>query len=218
MEVSWNIALGAGFISFFSPCVLPLLPFYIGYLGGSMGKDSRRWSLFRHALSFVLGFSLVFVLFGIFAAGLGMFLADYREVLRFVAGIIIIIFGLNLLEIFTFTPLLKERRFFLNKKESPSDMSSFFLGFAFAFGWTPCIGPVLGSILLYAATLNSISYGTFLLSFYALGLGLPFLFLALFFDYLKNYLQKYNHLLKWFSRAGGLLLLIFGILLLGGKI
>lgn len=218
MEVSWSIALGAGFISFFSPCVLPLLPFYIGYLGGSMEKDISRLGLFWRALGFVLGFSLVFVLLGVFSASLGRFLDNYRELIRIGAGIIIIFFGLNLLELFAFTPLLKERRFLLNRQGSSKEISSFFLGLAFAFGWTPCIGPVLGSILLYAATLNSVSYGTILLVFYALGLGLPFLFLALFLDYLKTYLQKYNYLLKWFSRLGGILLIIFGALLLGGKI
>ena len=212
------IAFGAGLISFLSPCVLPLIPGYISYISGSTLDElvkNKNVNL-TPIILFTLGFSVVFIIFGASATFLGKILLSNSFPLRIIAGVIIIIFSLHILGILNISFLNYEKRIDANK--SSNLFSSFLVGMAFAFGWTPCIGPILGSILILASTAESVYKGILLLSFYSLGLAVPFVFAGYatqkFLLISKNIKQKINIITK----TGGLLLLITGILILTNKL
>jgi len=175
MTVNLAIAFGAGLISFLSPCVLPLIPGYISYISGQNLDQlvKKRQKIFIKTVIFSLGFSLVFISFGATASLVGSFLINYSDLLRIIAGIIIVIFSLQIMGILKLSALNQEKRFY-TKSYSNNLFFPFLVGAAFAFGWTPCIGPVLGSILTLAAIETSIAQGITLLSFYSLGLAIPF--------------------------------------------
>ena len=176
MFIKSYIALGAGFISFLSPCVLPLIPGYISYISGQNLEQivEKKQKILAKTIIFSLGFSLVFISFGATASYFGSFLINYSDTLRIIAGIIIIIFSLQIMGVLKLNILNKEKRFY-TKNYSNNLFFPFLVGTAFAFGWTPCIGPVLGSILTLAAVETSIAQGVILLSFYSLGLAIPFI-------------------------------------------
>ncbi len=212
------IAFGAGFISFLSPCVLPLIPGYISYISGNTLEDlikSKKTNLFPIIL-FTLGFSIVFISFGASASFLGKFLLSNSFPLRIIAGIIIIIFSLHILGIFKINFLNYEKRIYANK--SKNIFSPTVLGMAFAFGWTPCIGPILGSILALASTKEVIARGVLLLSSYSLGLAIPFILSGYLFQKFllvsKNLKKKINLI----EKIGGILLLLTGILITTNKL
>ena len=212
------IALGAGLISFLSPCVLPLIPGYISFISGqSLNEliENKKVNLIPLTL-FSLGFSFVFIVFGATASVLGKFLLQNSYQLRIVAGIVIIIFSLQLLEVVNFKFLNFEKKFYT--KKSPSFFSSFIVGMAFGFGWTPCIGPILGSILALASTEETIFQAIMLLIFYSLGLAIPFIFsgylIQKFLIFSKNFKKNINLV----SKLGGFILLITGILILTNKL
>ena len=206
------IALGAGLISFLSPCVLPLIPGYISFISGQSLNEliqNKRVSIIS-LLLFSLGFSFVFILLGATASALGRVLLQNSNYLRIVAGAIIIIFSLQILGLINIKFLNYEKKYYSN---SPTRKFSIFLvGMAFGFGWTPCIGPILGSILALASTEDSINRGILLLSFYSLGLAIPFILsgylIQKFMIVSKNLKKKMNLITK----IGGSLLLITGIL------
>jgi cytochrome c-type biogenesis protein len=212
------IALGAGLISFLSPCVLPLIPGYISFISGqSLNEliENKKVNLLPLIL-FSLGFSFVFIIFGATASVLGKVLLQNSQQLRIIAGIIIIIFSLQLLEIVNFKFLNLEKKFYT--KKSSNIFSSFIVGIAFGFGWTPCIGPILGSILALAATEETIFKAIILLIFYSLGLAIPFVFsgylIQKFLIFSKNFKKNINLV----SKLGGIILLITGILILTNKL
>jgi len=212
------IALGAGLISFLSPCVLPLIPGYISFISGqSLNEliENKKIDLLPLIL-FSLGFSFVFIIFGATASVLGKFLLQNSQQLRIVAGVIIIIFSLQLLGVFNFKFLNFEKKFYT--KKSSSIFSSFIVGMAFGFGWTPCIGPILGSILALASTEETIFKAVILLTFYSLGLAIPFVFsgylIQKFLIFSKNFKKNINLV----SKLGGIILLITGILILTNKL
>ena len=219
MSVNLAIAFGAGLISFLSPCVLPLIPGYISYISGQNLDQiiEKKQKIFVKTVIFSLGFSLVFISFGATASLLGSFLINYSDLLRIMAGIIIVIFSLQIMGILKLGILSKEKRFY-TKNYSDNLFFPFLVGCAFAFGWTPCIGPVLGSILTLAAVETSIFQGIILLSFYSLGLALPFILsgygITKFLSVSKNLKEK----MRTISLIGGSILLLTGILILTNRL
>ena len=212
------IALGAGLISFLSPCVLPLIPGYISFISGqSLNEliESKKVNLIPLIL-FSLGFSFVFISFGAAASALGKILLQNSNYLRIVAGTIIVIFSLQLLGIINIGFLNYEKKYYTKKSTKP--LFVFIIGMAFGFGWTPCIGPILGSILALASTEENISKGILLLSFYSLGLAIPFILsgflIQKFIVFSKNIKQRMNLI----SKIGGSLLLITGILIITNQL
>ena len=212
------IALSAGLISFLSPCVLPLIPGYVSYISGSSLNElmeSKEINIFPIIL-FSFGFSIVFISFGATATYLGSLVLDYSYELRIIAGSLIIIFSLHIMGLLNIKFLNYEKRIHSNIK--PSNFGSILIGMAFGFGWTPCIGPILGSILALAATEESINKGILLLLCYSLGLAIPFVLsgylIQRFMIFSKNLKNKMNLV----SKIGGGLLLITGILMITNQL
>tara|TARA_B100000676_G_scaffold104743_1_gene104509 strand:- start:149 stop:856 length:708 start_codon:yes stop_codon:yes gene_type:complete len=212
------IALSAGLVSFLSPCVLPLIPGYVSYISGSSLNElmERKEINIFPIILFSFGFSIVFISFGATATYLGSLVLDYSYELRIIAGSLIIIFSLHIMGLLNIKFLNYEKRIHSNIK--PSNFGSILIGMAFGFGWTPCIGPILGSILALAATEESINKGILLLLFYSLGLAIPFILsgylIQRFMIFSKNLKNKMNLI----SKIGGGLLLITGILMITNQL
>lgn len=213
------VALVAGVLSFLSPCVLPIVPPYLAYMGGiSMGE--MRDGVDRHrvilpALFFVMGLSTIFLLLGFTASAFGSFVLENQLLLARISGVVIIIFGLHFLSVFRIPLLDREMRMDAGDRGG-SALGAYVLGLAFAFGWTPCIGPQLGAILSLAAQEGSMERGTLLLGVYALGLGLPFLLAAIFIEKSMHVMAKLKRHMKLIERLMGALLIIVGLALLTG--
>ena len=212
MIIKLAFAFGAGFVSFLTPCVLPIIPGYISYITGKNLNEIERDKkvVLVKTVLFSLGFSLVFISLGITASTVGNILLFFSNELRVAAGIIIILFSFQMLGLFNFQFLNQEKRI-ETKGYKDNYAFPFIVGTAFAFGWTPCIGPVLGSILALSATEASISNGILLLSFYSLGLAIPFIvsgyFMNKFLLSKKGFGKYYNRITK----TGGIILLITGV-------
>ena len=219
MLLNLIIAFGAGLISFLSPCVLPLIPGYISYISGESLGDivEKQKKILLKTILFSLGFSLVFISFGATASFVGNLLLEYSNSLRIVAGLVIIIFSLQLIGILNLNFLNKEKRIY-TKNYSNNLFFPLMVGAAFGFGWTPCIGPVLGAILALAETENSIGKGGLLLSFYSLGLAIPFVLsgygISKFLEFSKNFKKNIRRI----SILGGIILLITGVLIITNKL
>jgi len=212
------VAFFAGLISFLSPCVLPIVPPYLAYMSGVALSDINnkgRPKVFITALFFVLGLSTVFIFLGFSASAIGAVFFEYQSLLNTIAGLIIMLFGLHFLGILRLQFLSREARFEVRNYEGTT-FGSYVLGLTFAFGWTPCIGPQLGAILSLAASNGSVLKGTVLLSFYAIGLGVPFLIFAFFINRLDGLLKVIKKYLEFIERIMGLLLWTVGLLLLTG--
>ena len=212
------IAFGAGLISFLSPCVLPLIPGYISYISGSSIDElinKKNINLFPMIL-FTIGFSIVFIIFGAASTFLGQVLLQNSYELRIIAGLIIIILSLHIIGIFNIKFLNFEKR--IQTNTNTSFYSPILIGMAFAFGWTPCIGPILGSILVLATTEESVNKGIMLLSFYSLGLAIPFILsgylIQKFLIFSKNFRKNINLV----SKIGGIILLITGVLIITNQL
>ncbi len=215
-------AFVAGIISFLSPCVLPLVPGYVSFVAGSSLEDMRdgqasRLQALALAVIFVAGFSLVFVTLGVSATYLGKLLFAYKYELGIIAGIVVILFGLHMLGLTPLNLMNAEARFHLDVPGGRS-MSAFLLGIAFAFGWTPCIGPVLGAILTLSASTANVGEGAFLLAIYSIGLGVPFLLAAAFTGSLLTYLRSLGKAGRRLQQAAGGLLLVMGVLMITGQL
>jgi cytochrome c-type biogenesis protein len=212
------VAFAAGMLSFLSPCVLPLVPSYIGFLTGmSLPEMSdRRRAALGHALLFVLGFSLVFILLGASATALGRALNYYQQWLQRIGGVLIIGFGLVCLGVIRWQALSRERRVQVEHKPV-GYLGSALVGMAFGAGWTPCIGPVLGAILGLAATSQDLSRGMLLLAAYSAGLAVPFLIAAVALDSFLQWFQGFRRYLPWVMRVSGALLIFVGILMVTGE-
>lgn len=215
------VALLGGVLSFLSPCVLPIVPPYLAYMGGiSMGEmtgggASARRRVMLPALFFVLGLSTVFLLLGFTASAFGAFFLQNQTLFSKIAGAVVLIFGLHFLGLFRIGLLDREARLDAGERGG-SALGAYVLGLAFAFGWTPCIGPQLGAILSLAAQEGSVQRGTLLLGVYAAGLGIPFLLAALFIERAMGVMQRLKRHMKWIERAMGGLLVIVGLALLTG--
>ena len=219
MIIKLAFAFGAGFISFLTPCVLPIIPGYISYITGkSLNEiEQNKKIVLIKTILFSIGFSLVFIILGATASAVGNILLFLSNELRITAGVVIILFSLQMLGVLNFNFLNKEKRI---ETKSYIDNYAFplLVGAAFAFGWTPCIGPVLGSILALSATEASIGKGILLLSFYSLGLAIPFILSGY---YMSQFLTKRKGFNKYYGRVtkiGGAILLITGILITTNQI
>lgn len=212
--VSLFVAFAAGLLSFLSPCVLPLIPSYVGFLTGLSAEELqlRRGTALLHAAWFVAGFALIFILLGASASAFGALLLRSQVWIARVGGVIIILFGLYLLGILRPGFLVQERRIHLVRKPLGLVGSSV-AGVVFGAAWTPCIGPILGAILTLAATRSSVAQGTALLAVYSLGLALPFLLTAFALDRFLVWFQRFRPYLVWVERISGVLLILLGILL-----
>jgi cytochrome c-type biogenesis protein len=209
------IAFTAGLLSFLSPCVLPLIPSYVTFITGMSLEEvstARRTALV-HSLLFILGFTLIFLALGATASLLGRVLLAAREWIARVGGVLIIAFGLYLLGVFNFGPLARERRIHLATKPV-GYLGTVLVGIAFGAGWTPCIGPILGSILLYTSSTADLHRGLVLLFMYSLGLALPFLAAALAINHFLATFARFRGAMVWVNRIGGVLLIVIGVLLL----
>lgn len=216
-------ALGAGFITFLSPCVLPLIPGYIAFMTGmssaELTAENRKIStILVPSLLFVLGFSIVFVALGASASAVGSFLKQYSDVLEKVAGFIILLLGFFMLGIVKVPWLYGEARFEMQKAKRFGSFAALLMGMAFAFGWSPCVGPVLGSILMVAANSAEVGRGALLLAVYSLGLGVPFVLVALLLGRVKPVLNWLNRHALIINRVAGGVLMVLGLLILTGWI
>ena len=219
MLIKLAIAFSAGFISFLSPCVLPIIPGYISYITGKnldeIEKDKRK--VLIKTILFSLGFSTVFISLGIAASAIGNILLFFSNELRLVAGIIIILFSLQLLGFLNFNFMNKEKRI-ETKSYKDNYVFPFIVGAAFAFGWTPCIGPVLGSIIALSATEATVSRGVLLLSSYSLGLAIPFILSGYFMNQFLISKKGFGKYYGIVTKTGGIILLITGILIFTNQI
>ncbi len=215
MTPTLGVAFVAGVLSFLSPCVLPLVPTYLAYIGGS--GAAKRALVLRNAALFVLGFSLVFIAMGASASALGSILREHRSVLMIVGGVLVIAFGLVMLGVIRLPFLYRDTRRPLGADANPqTPWGAVALGSAFAFAWTPCIGPVLGAILTIAGASGTLTTGVGLLAVYSLGLAVPFMLAALAFEPFLRMSRGLRPYLPWFERVAGGLLVIVGIMMVTG--
>jgi len=212
--VSFAVAFAAGLLSFLSPCVLPLIPSYVGFLTGLTVEEMqrRRGAALLHAAWFVAGFSFIFMALGASASALGNLLLQYQVWLGRVGGVLVLLFGLYLLGVLRPAFLMRERKIELASKPI-GYVGSALVGMTFGAAWTPCIGPILGGILTLAAARGSVWQGTLLLGVYALGLAVPFLMTAFALDRFLAWFQRFRPYIVWVDRVAGALLVLLGILL-----
>ena len=219
-QITFAGAFAAGLLSFLSPCVLPLIPSYITYITGLSFADLQaeqttrqvRLQAMLHSLAFIAGFTAVFVLLGASATAIGAFLQEQMMLIRRIGGALIVLFGLHISGLFSLTMLLGEKR--LNIRNKPAGFfGSFLVGLAFAAGWTPCIGPILASILMVAATEETVFQGIALLLVYSLGLGIPFFLSAVALHRFLLFFNRYRRHIRLMEIVTGLFLVIVGVLI-----
>ncbi len=223
-EVTVFGAFLAGILSFASPCVLPLVPPYLGFLAGvsldqltgSNDEKANPQRVFLAALFFVLGFSSVFITLGASASLIGQFVTRYLEYFGYVAGVAIIIMGLHFLGVFRISLFYREARVHVERKPAGL-LGAYVIGLAFAFGWTPCVGPILAGILFIAGSKDTVFQGAFLLGAYALGLGVPFLAAALFAGPFMQMMGRFKRHMMTVERVMGVMLIVAGVAFLTGQ-
>ena len=209
----------AGIVSFLSPCVLPLVPGYISLISGAsieelQSKDRKLLStVLLHSLMFILGFTVVFVALGAAASGVGQLAREYKKPLTWIAGIVVIVFGLHLTGIFKIKALYADKRLH-SVKGGGSPIGAFLVGFAFAFGWTPCLGPYLSVILGFAGNSDTVTKGVILLWVYSLGLAVPFLLTSLAIDRFMAFYGRFRRYLQIWEVGSGVVLILIGVLIL----
>ena len=216
--IQGSAVLLEGLISFFSPCVIPLLPLYMGYLAGSAKEKTKegkiiykRKKVFLYTLFFVLGISMSFFILGLSFTVIGSFLKEYKSIIAIIGGIIIIVLGLFQLKIINFKFLQKEKKLKVNiNPNKMNPVAAFIMGFLFSFAWTPCVGPALSSVLIMASSAESMLIGNLLVLIYAIGFIIPFLILGLFTGEVLNFLKKKQHILERIVQVGGILLILVG--------
>ncbi len=223
-SISFVLVFLEGVISFFSPCIIPLIPVYMSYLAGNTEDNSAgggpmfsRRKVFFHTVFFVLGISFAFFILGMSFTALGSFFQSKQLIFTRVAGILIIVLGLFQLGVFDFNILNRERKFHLNlNKYKANPIIAFFMGFTFSFAWTPCVGPALSSVLILASSANNSLVGNSLVLLYSLGFIIPFLLLGLFTTQALNFLRKNKKLIKYTVKVGGVILIIMGVMTFTG--
>jgi len=219
-EVSIGVALGAGIASFFSPCILPMIPIYIMYITGSTTEEAlsrRKLFVLSRTLGFILGFTLVFLVMGLSASLLGQLFLQYRDGLYTLSGVIMVIFGLQMMGVFKIS-FIKLPRVIKPPKEVTSFLGAFIMGLAFGAGWSPCFGPILAAILINASQTTSLWGAGAMLLVYALGMAIPFIITALFIQQYNKFLSRIEKYAAWMPKVAGLILIVFGLLIISGKI
>ncbi len=224
INLSFILVFVEGLLSFFSPCVIPLIPVYMSYLAGNAKKSDDHGNLtyqtkkvFFHTLLFVLGISFAFFILGMTFTALGLFFQSHQMLFTRIGGIVIIIFGLHQIGFLSFNLLQKERKLpFRLGESSINPVLAFLMGFTFSFAWTPCIGPALSSVLIMASGAGNSLEGNLLVLLYTLGFTLPFLLLGLFTTQALNFLKKHQRLLKYTVKAGGFILILIGFMVFSG--
>jgi cytochrome c-type biogenesis protein len=219
-NISMGLAFIAGVASFLSPCVLALVPAYVGYLGGRAaggeGNTNNRLITFTHGIAFVLGFSAVFIVLGVAASALGGLLYDVRTWLGRLGGLVVIVFGLHMIGVLRIPFLEYDTRLQQMPDPKLGYLSSALMGVFFSAGWSPCVGPVLGAILTLAMNGGSISKGVLMLSSYSAGLAVPFLIAALGIGWVTTILRRYNKVMRYTEVIMGVLMVIIGVMLMTG--
>jgi cytochrome c-type biogenesis protein len=221
--VSFPAAFLAGLLSFFSPCVLPLIPAYFTFITGysleelTEGNIEIRKKVILSTISFVLGFSVVFILMGGSASYLGGLIYKYKNLIRIIGGVLIIILGIHLTGVFRIRSLEFEKRIQIQKKPLHF-LGTFIIGMAFGAGWSPCIGPLLGSILIVAGSQETIGQGMVLLGVYSAGLALPFVIISVFINFLLVFMKRASRVLKYVNVVAGILLILVGLVLVTNKL
>jgi cytochrome c-type biogenesis protein len=224
-DISLPLAFLAGVLSFLSPCVLPLIPSYVSFITGisfkdlTVGTDRKKihYLTITNSIAFILGFSTVFIALGVSSSAVGSFFFQYMDMIRIIGGVLVIIFGLFIAGILKLDFLMIQKKISLSGKPA-GYIGTFLVGMTFAAGWSPCIGPILGTILVYAGSKGSALYGFQLLAAYSLGLGVPFFLSALAINVFLSYSPKLAKFMRAIMLISGLLLIIFGILLLTDQI
>jgi len=218
-NISFLIAFWGGIISFFSPCIIPIIPAYISYTAGAnvSSYDNFRKINFTRTIGFVLGFSIVFITLGASATFLGGFLNRNLSLFRTISGVFIIFFGLYMLGVIKIGFLSRKHGFKAPKRKN-NFLSSTLMGLAFGAGWTPCIGAVLGSILIFAGSQSTVGEGILLLSVYSLGLSIPFILTSLLLGFFTKYIGKIEKFSLYLNKIGGVILIILGILIIMNKL
>jgi cytochrome c-type biogenesis protein len=224
-DISYPLAFLAGILSFLSPCVLPLVPSYVSFITGVSFKELTsstdrarvRFLTVTNSLVFISGFSSIFIVLGASSSAVGRLLFQYQDLIRIVGGILMIIFGLFVAGFLRLDFLTREKKLHLSGKPA-GYIGTFFVGMTFAAGWTPCIGPILGTILLYASAKASAVYGLKLLSVYSLGLAIPFFLSSLALNSFLSYSKGIHRYMKAIMIVSGLILITFGILLLTNRV
>ncbi len=222
LGIGFTAAFAAGLLSFLSPCVLPLVPSYLSFVTGlgmeelESGDAELRRTTLIHSLLFVAGFSSIFLALGASASFLGQILREYQLWIARIGGVIVLFFGLHLLGLTPLRWLQRERRMHLERKPV-GYIGSFVVGVTFGAGWTPCIGPILGGILTFAATRQTLGEGVQLLAFYSAGLAVPFILSAVGFTWFLATFKRLRRHIVWVERASGALLVLVGLLLLSGQ-
>ncbi|MBD3426674.1 MAG: cytochrome c biogenesis protein CcdA [Candidatus Omnitrophica bacterium] len=219
-NVSFGIAFLAGVLSFLSPCVLPLVPGYISFLSGTSLEELKRGAPEKKVLVkagivsifFVLGFSVVFTALGASATFIGRLLSEYQGLITKIAGVVIVLLGLHLVGLFNLSWLNYQKKFDISPA-APSPASAFFIGMAFGFGWTPCVGPILAGILAIAATQETVVRGVLLLLVYSMGLGIPFILTGFAVGVFMKFFERYKRFIRTGEVIAGLFLIIVGILI-----
>ncbi|MGM9925914.1 MAG: cytochrome c biogenesis CcdA family protein [Bacillus sp. (in: firmicutes)] len=219
-DVGLFFAFTTGILSFFSPCVFPLLPAYVTHLTGGEIKDSKvlteKRVLYTRSIGFVLGFSSIFIIMGTSASFLGQIFYSYRMIIMQIAGFLIIIFGLQMAGLLKFKFLMREKRI-QSEKKTKGVFSSIFLGMAFASGWTPCVGLALSSILLLASSSDTLYQGMYLLALYSLGMAIPFFIISIAVSYSLKTIKKINKYLGKLAFINGMIMVALGLLVLSGQ-
>ncbi len=222
-NVSIMVAISAGFISFLSPCILPLIPSYVAFITGisieelSYGRSLKRvrYRVIVNSLMFIFGFSMIFIALGASATFIGRFLADNIRWFEIIGGVLVIVLGVHFTGLLRLKFLDREKKIHLQEKPL-GYAGTFLVGIAFGAGWTPCVGPILGAILTMAATTQNIWKGILLLSVYSLGLGLPFFLSAVILHKFFEYFKAIRRYFKVITMVGGILLILVGVLLISG--
>jgi cytochrome c-type biogenesis protein len=219
-DIGLFFALAAGTLSFFSPCVFPLLPAYITHLTGGRIEDSKlkvsRTKLYLRSFGFILGFSMIFIALGASASYIGKLLMNYRVIIMQAAGLLIIIFGLQMAGLLKFKFLMKEKRI-RSKNKSNNLLSSVLLGMAFASGWSPCVSLALSSILLLASSYETLFQGIYLLSAYSIGMAIPFMVISIIVSYSLSAMRIINRYLSKLAVVNGMVMVVLGFLVLSGQ-
>ena len=216
----------AGLLTFLAPCTLPLVPAYLAFISGVKNDDlsdpiirlKAKQLIIKNSLAFVLGFSVIFIAFGVLAGSLGSYIGEFRGLFSQIGGVFIIIFGLMMLGVVNIAPLMREHK--INAAHifvSGKPASSCLIGIIFALGWTPCIGPVLGAILLLAATETTVLEGGFMLAIFSLGLAVPFIVISLVYARANHLIARISAVARWLNRIGAVFLILVGLLLMLGK-